>query len=322
MNLNSPFFSVVIPVYNKEKYVSRSIQSVINQTFDNFEIIIVNDASNDNSMDVVRSFDDPRIRVFNRDTPGPGGYAARNLGITHSRGIWIAFLDADDKWDPDHLESMYKLSCMFPDARFMAAGSRVINGHNIQPNAYWACNEHKGPHLISLSEYLSSCLDNKRPVRTGTACIKNDKTVVTRLFPDNMNVKRGGDLYAWLKLMCHYKQMAWSNHLGENYYKDIPGQVVKVAPTSISLMGHDVYNEFSRDLKRKEKRLLAKYLNYWLFKVWKRSPTRYFSSLMIIKNLYWKRDPLFSLFVSILIVMPRKLVFSVWRAIKYWEFKV
>src|SRR5690625_1627721 len=103
----SPFFSVVIPVYNKELYVARAINSILNQSFKDFELIIVCDPSTDSSNSIVRKFSDRRIKVFNRNKPGLGGYAARNLGIKNSSGQWISFLDADDEWYLDHLQKMY-----------------------------------------------------------------------------------------------------------------------------------------------------------------------------------------------------------------------
>jgi len=98
-----PFFSVIIPVYNKGPHIHHSISSVLNQTFQDFEIILIDDASTDNSLEEIRKFTDPRIRILNRSEPGPGGYAARNLGIKEANAEWVALLDADDIWYPEHL---------------------------------------------------------------------------------------------------------------------------------------------------------------------------------------------------------------------------
>ena len=92
--------SVVIPLYNKGPHIARSINSVRSQTFQDFELIIVNDASTDNSLGEVARFKDPRINLYHREKPGPGDYAARNLGIEKAKAEWIAFLDADDEWMP------------------------------------------------------------------------------------------------------------------------------------------------------------------------------------------------------------------------------
>lgn len=93
--------SVVIPLYNKVGLVGQTIGSVLAQTSQEFEIVVVDDGSTDQSAAVVRSFDDPRIRLLEQRNAGAA--AARNAGIKASRGEWIAFLDADDLWLPDHL---------------------------------------------------------------------------------------------------------------------------------------------------------------------------------------------------------------------------
>ena len=89
--------SVVIPLYNKEKYIKRAIESVLNQTFQKFEIIVVNDGSTDKSAEIVQNIKDPRIRLINQKNAGVS--AARNRGIQEAKYEYIAFLDADDFWE-------------------------------------------------------------------------------------------------------------------------------------------------------------------------------------------------------------------------------
>lgn len=115
-------FSVVIPVHNKLPHLERSINSVLNQTYKNLEIILIDDASTDGSSEKLREFQGEHIRIFTRNTPGPGGYAARNRGIKEARGEWVAFLDADDEWYPDHLEKMNQLAIEFPQVYLMSCG--------------------------------------------------------------------------------------------------------------------------------------------------------------------------------------------------------
>ena len=103
MKTSTPFFSVVIPRYNNDPHVGRALRSVFNQSYQDFEILIIDDASTDGSLEAVYNFHDTRIRIFKRSSPGSGGYATRNLGISEVRGQWIALLDADDSWRPDHL---------------------------------------------------------------------------------------------------------------------------------------------------------------------------------------------------------------------------
>lgn len=101
---NQPFFSVVIPVYNRGNIVGSAVQSVLDQTFADFEIILVDDGSTDNSVSVARAIKDERLRVLCQ--PNAGGSAARNRGIDEATGKYIAFLDSDDNFLPRHLESM------------------------------------------------------------------------------------------------------------------------------------------------------------------------------------------------------------------------
>src|SRR4051812_32162135 len=96
------FFSVIIPLYNKANYIENTIKSVLNQTFTDFEIIVVNDESTDESETIVLGFNDKRIQLFNQKNQGVS--VARNHGIEKAKGKLVAFLDADDYWFHNHLE--------------------------------------------------------------------------------------------------------------------------------------------------------------------------------------------------------------------------
>jgi glycosyltransferase involved in cell wall biosynthesis len=94
--------SVVIPVYNVEKYIAETVQSVLNQSYSDFELLIVDDGSSDRSIEICQQFTDPRIRIIQQ--PNQGVSAARNAGIREAKGKYIAFLDGDDLWTVDKLE--------------------------------------------------------------------------------------------------------------------------------------------------------------------------------------------------------------------------
>lgn len=97
--MNDIAFSIVIPLYNKEKSITTTINSVLNQTCGDFELIIVNDGSTDTSLEIVQSIKDERIRIINQKNGGVS--SARNQGIIEAKFDWIAFLDADDLWEKD-----------------------------------------------------------------------------------------------------------------------------------------------------------------------------------------------------------------------------
>ena len=107
--MDNPFFTVVIPTYNRSNLLKRAVVSVLDQTFDDFEIIIIDDHSTDDTCSVVSSFSDPRIKyAINHRKKGACG--ARNTGIFVAKGKWVAFLDDDDVWLPDKLEYQYELA--------------------------------------------------------------------------------------------------------------------------------------------------------------------------------------------------------------------
>lgn len=104
--------SVIIPLYNGSAYIERSIQSVLKQTFQDFEIVVVDDGSTDDGPERVRTFHLPNIRLIRQANGGVS--AARNTGIREARYELIAFLDSDDEWMPDHLETIVRLYHTFP----------------------------------------------------------------------------------------------------------------------------------------------------------------------------------------------------------------
>lgn len=102
-----PKVSIITPCYNAEKYIRETYESVINQTYENFEWIIINDKSTDKTQDILETFNDPRIKIHHKDI-NEGVSLARNKGLELATGDLIAFLDADDLWLPNKLETQMK----------------------------------------------------------------------------------------------------------------------------------------------------------------------------------------------------------------------
>ena len=99
--------SIIMPSYNAEKYISAAIESVRKQTYSNWELIIVDDCSKDNTLEIVRGIQDERIRLYQNET-NSGAAVSRNKALREARGEWIAFLDADDLWVPEKLDEQIK----------------------------------------------------------------------------------------------------------------------------------------------------------------------------------------------------------------------
>ncbi|MBQ1281644.1 MAG: glycosyltransferase family 2 protein [Oscillospiraceae bacterium] len=123
-----PVVSVVMPAYNAEKYIAQSIRSVLEQTYRDFELIIVDDCSKDNTAEIIKTMaqQDDRI-VFLPAEKNMGVSAARNRAVAHASGQWIAFLDSDDLWAPTKLEKQLALIESNPEARLTYTASGFID---------------------------------------------------------------------------------------------------------------------------------------------------------------------------------------------------
>lgn len=113
MNLSQPSFSIIIPAYNASRYIEFALKSVFQQTFQDFEVIVVDDGSKDDTYHVLSQINDSRLRIIRQENRGVS--AARNRGINEAHGKYIALLDADDAWVKDHLELAYFILKQHPE---------------------------------------------------------------------------------------------------------------------------------------------------------------------------------------------------------------
>ncbi|PAV14384.1 hypothetical protein ASJ81_14025 [Methanosarcina spelaei] len=175
-----PLVSVVIPLYNKELYVSRALYSVLNQTFQEFEIIIIDDGSTDKSAEVVKNFVDPRIRLIHQENGGVS--AARNKGIEKAKANLIAFLDADDEWTPSFLETILRLRKKYPEAgAYATAYKKRYPNMNEKKLNFFGLLEHQKEGL--LTSYFKSATKGKLPVRSSNVAIPKNVFYEVGKFP-------------------------------------------------------------------------------------------------------------------------------------------
>ena len=261
----STFFSVVVPVYNKEPHISRAIDSILQQSFTNFELIIVCDPSTDNSNQEVENFSDSRIRVLHRDKPGPGGYAARNLGIQEAKSEWIAFLDADDKWYPDHLENIHKSLVENGDYSIISCSWMVYENNTYKLDNYSARG--KKTHIINFEDYLLSEINSARPIWTSIACIKKDLLIQAGMFPEG-KITMGGDVDTWLRCIELSKEMIWSQHKGAVYYTDSVNMVTRNSIIHPDLHSQTLETILKKDYPKKIEKLLKSRYNNLLTVAW------------------------------------------------------
>ena len=117
--------SVIVPVYNVEKYIANTLNSILNQTFRDIEVIIVDDGSTDNSIKICEEFKDPRIKIYKKDNGGAS--SARNYGIYKAKGKYLTFIDSDDLYESNYINNMYQ----YKEYDLVICGIRkVINGND------------------------------------------------------------------------------------------------------------------------------------------------------------------------------------------------
>lgn len=117
-------FSVIIPLYNKAPYIAKAIESVLGQTYRDFEVIVIDDGSTDQSLEVAKTFENKSITIISQ--PNSGVSTARNNGVKLAKYPYICFLDADDWWHPTFLEEMKRLITDFPDAGIYGSGYYIV----------------------------------------------------------------------------------------------------------------------------------------------------------------------------------------------------
>jgi glycosyltransferase involved in cell wall biosynthesis len=190
-----PFFSVLIPLYNKEKFIQNTLQSVLNQTFSDFEIIIVNDGSTDESEKIVSEFQDARIRYFVQKNQGVS--VARNLGISLAQSNYISFLDADDYWYTDFLEQMYQAIILFPQQKVFTAAIEIETPKNIFPAVY---SIEKTDEFEVINYFKAS---SKESV-IWTSCAVFHREVFEKVGDFDVTIKSGQDTDLWIRIGLVY----------------------------------------------------------------------------------------------------------------------
>ncbi|WP_286259766.1 glycosyltransferase family 2 protein [Pseudoalteromonas apostichopi] len=182
-----PLVSIITPVYNAKKFIKKTIDSVVSQTFSDWEYVLVDDCSTDNSFEFIKEQykEDKRVRVIQLEKNGGAG-VARNAGLVEAKGEVIAFLDADDLWEPDKLEKQikYMKDGSFPIVHtsysFIDEDDRAISGRvNVS-------------EVVNLNSYM-------RNTEIGMSTAIIDKTIVGEFYLDTIRTRQ--DTKLWLTLL-------------------------------------------------------------------------------------------------------------------------
>lgn len=196
MNESQPFFSIVMPLYNKENYVKETIDTVKNQTFQNFELVIINDGSTDKSSTIVEEIDDSRIRLINQKNSGVS--VARNNGIKLAKADYIVFLDSDDIWLPMFLQTIYEMIKQFKEVGLYATAYKKRDKNGNEGTIKIECLK-KENSIEIIPNYFESIVRGDNLVWTSAVCIPK------KIFEENdiwfpEGEKYGEDQYVWARI--------------------------------------------------------------------------------------------------------------------------
>ncbi|PCJ57479.1 MAG: glycosyl transferase [Planctomycetota bacterium] len=193
-------FSVIIPLYNKASTIAQSIESIVNQTYQNFEIIIINDGSTDNSLEVVTNLQQRNTIIKSKVNSGVS--ETRNYGISLASGNYISFLDADDQWETNYLETIHELINTYPDCDLYATAYQTIdeNGTIKQP-LFHGIN--KAPWHGKLNQYFKIAAISDPPL--WTSAITVTKKAINQIGGFPKGVTLGEDLLTWARIALNNK---------------------------------------------------------------------------------------------------------------------
>jgi len=214
------FFSVVIPLYNKERHIRRSVDSVLNQSYSNFELIVVNDGSTDKSVDALN----PLINHFTLINKENGGESsARNTGIYRAKYQYIAFLDADDEWDKDFLQSIVEMINLMPECH-------IFSSNYLKKDRTGTILAITPPHeTISEIDYFEIARKGNTPVSASSVCVSADLFAKIGGFPEHIRLYP--DLYFWTKAAIHYRFAFYSKPMAI-YHRDADNRICNlIIPT-------------------------------------------------------------------------------------------
>lgn len=190
-----PFFSVIIPLFNKELFIEATLKSVLNQSYVDFEVIIVNDGSTDNSAQIIAKFNDSRIRVFNKENAGAS--AARNYGIEKAHSNYISFIDADDYWYPTFLEEIFEKVNRFPDIKVFSAAIEIETSKTIFPAHYSI----KKTGDFEIVNYFTA---STKETVICTSCAVFNKSIFEDVGVFDTQIKSGQDTDMWIRIGLKY----------------------------------------------------------------------------------------------------------------------
>jgi len=226
--MQPPKASVIIPSYNCQEFIGRAMRSVLNQTFQDFELIIVDDGSTDDTKEIIKEFikKDKRIRYIYQENSG-GPAKPMNTGILASRGEFVAFLDSDDEWLPEKLEKQLKL---FKNSFNENLGLVSCNCDILytEKNSQKILGEYKTPNFPSRNKAFKKLLRDCFIFSESSIVTKKKVLDKVGLFDENASVKGFQDWELWLRIIKNYDFSSLSKPLLKYYFHEANYSIEKI----------------------------------------------------------------------------------------------
>jgi cellulose synthase/poly-beta-1,6-N-acetylglucosamine synthase-like glycosyltransferase len=196
MSIEPRLISVVIPLYNKREDIRRAVDSVLAQSWANLELLVVDDGSTDGSLEELAGYDDARMRIVRQRNAGVS--AARNTGAREARAEWVAYLDADDYWAPQHLDNLVRAADLVPDAPMCATAYFVVSEDGSARKI--VLPPELDGQLGVVADYFDQVLRFEHPVHSSAVMVRKSALLAMGGFP--MGMTQGEDIVVWATLAC------------------------------------------------------------------------------------------------------------------------
>ncbi|QIE59078.1 glycosyltransferase family 2 protein [Rasiella rasia] len=232
-----PKFSIIIPLYNKEKDIAKTLNSLFLQTENDYEIILVNDGSTDGSETVVKGFTDARISYFSKENEGVS--RTRNFAVTKATSKHIVFLDADDYWHPNHLENLHDLITVFPDQQWYAtAYEKRHNSKFVSPMLSPIMQKPKDWKGVVTNYFENSLIDAL--AWTSAVCFKKSFFEALNGFDTSITHGAGEDTDLWIRAALK-APMAFTTTITARHNLDGSNRISHTPTLIRNFMNVDVY---------------------------------------------------------------------------------
>ncbi len=192
--MNTPIVSVIIPTYNRAHLLAKTIGSVLNQTYVDFEVIIADDGSTDRTKKMVRSFKDKRLRYVKLEDNSGSSAIPKNIGLEAARGRYIAFLDSDDLWLPKKLEAEVRFLCTHPSIGMVYSGYTYFGDRG---------GEKDSKDFAPVSGHALKGLFVENPIISSAVLVR--KSCLKSVGPFDEAIRQNGDLDMWLRIAACFQ---------------------------------------------------------------------------------------------------------------------